>query len=123
MAKDISTIARTAYNAYVAKDRTAIEALIADDFSFTSPLDNGLDRASYFAICWPNSANTEGFEIIHLVEHGDQVFVTYEGRTKTSRFRNTEILTVRDEQIVEVEVYFGWNVPHKVPAGAHRDPK
>ena len=25
-------------------------------------------------------------------------------------------------KIVEVEVYFGWSVPHPVPAGTHRDP-
>jgi SnoaL-like domain len=115
--------AKAIYDAYVAKDRAAAERLIAKDFRFTSPLDNGLDRDSYFAICWPNSANTEGFEIVHMVEHGEQVFVTYEGQSKQTRFRNTEILTVRDGQIAEVEVYFGWNVPHDVPVGEHRDPK
>jgi hypothetical protein len=33
------------------------------------------------------------------------------------RFRNTEIVTVRDGQIVEVEVYFGWSIPHKAELG------
>ena len=104
------------------KDRAAIEALIAADFRFTSPLDNGLDRESYFATCWPNGESIEGFEFIHMVTSGEQVFVTYEGQTEQSRFRNTEILTVRSGQIAAVEVYFGWNVPHEVPAGEHRDP-
>ena len=27
------------------------------------------------------------------------------------------MLTVRDGKIVEVEVYFGWNVPHPAPSG------
>jgi hypothetical protein len=27
------------------------------------------------------------------------------------------VLTVRDGKIVEVEVYFGWNVPHPGPSG------
>ncbi len=36
------------YDAYVRKDRTAIEALIAADFHFTGPLDNRLDRSTYF---------------------------------------------------------------------------
>lgn len=123
MTESIASIARACYDAYVAKDRAAIEALIADDFRFTSPLDNELDRKSYFATCWPNSANTEGFEFVHMVANGEQVFVTYEGQSKNARFQNTEILTVRDGQIVAVEVYFGWNVPHEVPAGEHRDPK
>ena len=122
MTEDISAVALSCYNAYVTKNRAAIEALIAEDFRFTSPLDNGLDRENYFAICWPNSATTEGFEFVHMVEHGDMVFVTYEGQTKQARFRNTEILTVRNGQIVAVEVYFGWNVPHDVPLNEHRDP-
>ena len=39
-ANDIVAIARVAYEAYVAKNRAAIEKLIAADFRFTSPLDN-----------------------------------------------------------------------------------
>lgn len=46
---------KTALRAYVDKVRGAIERLIAEDYSFTSPIDNDLDRQSYFARCWPNS--------------------------------------------------------------------
>ena len=78
----------------------AIEALIADDFHFTSPLDNRIDRATYFVRCWPNSATLAGFDFIHIVPDGDLVFVTYEGRsTSGRRFRNSEILTVHDGKI------------------------
>lgn len=115
---DPAAVARSAYEAYVSKDRAAIEALIADDFHFTSPLDNRLDRTAYFARCWPNSKTTEGFDFIHLVPYGDQVFVTYEARgLGARRFRNTEIVTVRRGQIVEIEVYFGWDLPHKAALG------
>jgi len=111
-------IARACYEAYVAKDRAVIEALLAEQFHFTSPLDNRLDRATYFTRCWPYSEKTEGFDFIHLVPEGDKVFVTYEGRsTGGHRFRNTEIITVKGDQIVEVEVYFGWSIPHEAPAG------
>jgi hypothetical protein len=49
--------------------------------------------------------------------------LTYEADTTGGkRFRNTEVLTIRDGRISAVEVYFGWNVPHDVPAGDHRDP-
>ena len=115
---DAVSIARAAYAAYVSKDRAAIEALIADDFHFSSPLDNRLDRAAYFARCWLNSKTTEDFEFIHLVQHGEQVFVTYEACSKGGRrFRNTEIVTVRRSKIVEVEVYFGWDLPHQAAIG------
>jgi ketosteroid isomerase-like protein len=115
-------IACACYEAYVARDRTAIEALLAENFHFTSPIDNRLDRATYFARCWPNSKRIEGFDFIHLVSEGDKLFVTYEGRnTDGHRFRNTEIITVRGNQIVEVEVYFGWSIPHEAPAGGFID--
>ena len=113
-----AAIARAAYEAYVTNDRAAIEKLIAEDFHFTSPRDNRLDRETYFSRCWPNSKMIDGFDFIRLVTNGDRVFVTYEGRnTDGRRFRNTEILTIRDGHIVDVEVYFGWSVPHKAPLG------
>ena len=113
-----AAIARAAYQAYVTKDRAALEALLAQDFHFTSPLDNRLDRETYFRRCWPNSKVIEGFDFVHVVTDADRVFVTYEGRnTDGRRFRNTEILTIRDRRIVDVEVYFGWSVPHRAPQG------
>ena len=118
MKNDAVAIARACYEAYVAKDRAAIEALLADDFHFSSPLDNRLDRATYFARCWPNSETIEAFEFVHLVRDGERVFVTYEARSAGGHhFRNTEIVTVRGAQIVEVEVYFGWDLPHKAAVG------
>jgi len=116
------TIARAAYDAYVTKDRAALEALLAEDFHFTSPLDNRLDRETYFRRCWPNSKMIEGFDFINLVTEADRVFVTYEGRNADGhRFRNTEILTIRDDRIVDVQVYFGWSIPHRAPHGGFVD--
>ena len=116
-AKNVA-IARAAYEAYVTKDRAALDNLVAEDFHFTSPLDNRLDRETYFRRCWPNSKTIQAFDFIHVVTEGDRVFVTYEGRnTNGRRFRNTEILTIRDLHIVDVEVYFGWSLPHKAPHG------
>lgn len=121
--KDLTDVARRSYQAYVDKDRAAIEAVIADDFHFTSPLDNRVDRRTYFERCWPNSETISDFRFVHLVEDGDVVFVTYEGTANTvRRFRNTEVLTVRDGKIVEAEVYFGWNIPHEAPVGGFIDP-
>ena len=117
-ANGIVAIVRAAYESHVAKNRAVIEKLIATEFHFTSPLDNRIDRATYFARCWPNSERIDGFHFINLVPDRDRVFVTYEGHTNYGgRFRNTEIVTVRGGQIVEVEVYFGWSIPHKAELG------
>lgn len=117
MTTDLVALARASYEAYVSKDRAAIEALIADDFHFSSPLDNRIDRATYFARCWPNSAIIEGYDFVRFVADEERVYVTYDARTIEGRFRNTEVLTMRGDQIIEAEVYFGWSLPHPAPAG------
>lgn len=123
MEHDLLARARAYYQSYVDKDRAAIEALLAPDFHFSSPLDNRLDRATYFARCWPNSAVISAFKIENLVAGGDRVFVTYDGQGEgSSGFRNTEILSFRDGQVVEVQCYFGWPVPHRAAPGGFIDP-
>jgi len=118
MLEDPGDVARASYHAYVDKDRDAIEALIAPDFHFTSPLDNRLDRDAYLARCWPNSAMLASFEFVDVAVHGEYVYVVYEAVTAAGRrFRNAERLRVRDGRIVEAEVYFGWYVPHPAPDG------
>jgi len=113
-------IAKQSYLAFASGDRAANEAVIADDFSFTSPLDNQLDRATYFERCWPNNESIRGFEFIRVIAHEDEVIVTYEGTaTSGRRFRNTEVLTIENGKIRKVEVYFGWNVPHDAPQGGY----
>ena len=123
MDNDLLARARTYYRAYVDKDRAAIEALLAPDFRFTSPLDNRLDRVAYFDRCWPNSNVISEFKLENLVAEGDRVFVTYNGQGEGSKgFRNTEILSFRDGQLVEVQCYFGWPVPHPAAVGGFIDP-
>ena len=115
-------IARACLRAYVEKDRDATEALIANDFHFTSPIDNRLDRSTYFEVCWPNSAQLVRFDHIYGWEDADRAFLVCEAATsKGRRFRNAEVHTVRNGRLIETEVYFGWDLPHPVPSGLHRE--
>ena len=86
--------------------------MFADEFSFHSPPDPILDRAGYFERCWPHAGSTESFDFKRLTEIGDgEVLVTYEATTTDGRrLRNTEVLTIPDDRITKVEVYFGWNL-------------
>ena len=113
---------QTALQAYLDKDRGAIEAVIADDYRFTSPLDNGIDRATYFELCWPNSASMTAMNLLHSAEQGEYAFVVYEGEMAGKRVRNCEMHRVHGGRIVATDVYFGWNLPHQAPPGAHVDP-
>jgi ketosteroid isomerase-like protein len=104
-------LARASYAAYESGDPSALEELLADDFMFFAPPDPGIDRDTYWERCWPNAQAITGFEFERLFERGDEVVVTYEAtRADGTRFRNTEVLTFRGEQIVKAEVYFGWDL-------------
>lgn len=104
-------LARDCYLAYVSGDRSVVENLLSDDFTFFSPPDPGINRAAYFERCWPNAGATEAFDFVRLVENGDEVIVTYElTKTDGARFRNTEVLTFDGDKIRGAEVYFGWNL-------------
>jgi ketosteroid isomerase-like protein len=108
---DRTALARASYRAYETGDREALEHLIADDFAFWSPHDDGIDRATYFERCWPNHETLAIFDFKRVHEFGGEVVVTYEAERKDgSRFRNTEVLTFSGDQIVLAEVYFGWNL-------------
>ena len=116
------TVARACLQAYVSKDRAAIEALLHEGYHFTSPIDNSLDRATYMNVCWPNSSSMASIEDIYATEDGDRAFIVYEARTSNGkRFRNCEVHTVRNGKLIATEVYFGWNLPHQVPTGKHAD--
>ncbi len=111
-------IVRACFLAYEVKDRRAIEEILDNDFIFTSPLDNKIDRQTYLDRCWPISKNVHDFKLVNLVESGSQVFVTYISTLNSGKsFRNTEIFEVADGKIKSVEVYFGWDVPHKAAIG------
>jgi ketosteroid isomerase-like protein len=110
-AYDRLKLVRDCYGAYESGDRRVVDELLTDDFTFYSPPDPGIDRATYFERCWPNSALIEAFEFVRLVEAGDEVVVTYEStKTDGKRFRNTEVLTFEGDKIRKTEVYFGWDL-------------
>lgn len=120
MNKNPLNVVQACLRAYVEKDRSALESLIAADYSFTSPIDNALDRETYFAICWPNSNAIVGFDMVHEAQNGEMVFIVYEGRTNSGKkFRNSEVHTVRQGQLVRTEVYFGWDIPHRLAKNTH----
>ena len=120
---DAGKLVRSALKAYVKKDRKLIESVLAPDYHFTSPLDNQLDRDSYFEICWPHCEHFDSVHVVHLVVDGTKAFVIYEAVFAGQQLRNCERHTMRGGKLVETEVYFGWSVPHEVPFGKHQEEK
>ncbi len=99
------------YQAFASGDRGVIEAILSDDFRFSSPVDPDLDRAGYFERCWPGAGQGQRFDLVRMVPTGEEVIVTYEmtGRDGT-RGRNTEVLTFAGDRVQRAEVYFGWDL-------------
>ena len=103
--------ARELYVAFAAGDRDVVDRILAEDFTFSSPVDVGLDRAGYFERCWPGAGQQQQFEFVRLVETGEEVIVTYEMTGQDgARGRNTEILAFDGDRITGAEVYFGWKL-------------
>jgi ketosteroid isomerase-like protein len=110
-AGDRLKVVRAVYGAYESGDRAVVEQHLSEAFTFSAPPDVGIDRATYFQRCWPNSENTEAFDFKRLFEANEEVIVTYEATTTDGRrFRNTEIFGFDGDKISRVEVYFGWDV-------------
>jgi ketosteroid isomerase-like protein len=105
-------IVRASFDAYRSQDRDAAEKLIAQDFVFTSPQDDHIDRRAFFERCFPTADRLTSQETLELVGVGeDNVFILYEYELTTGeRHRNAELITVRDGQLVETQVFFGGRV-------------
>src|ERR1700731_3849888 len=99
---------RAIFAAYMANDREAVENALADDFRFTSPYDDEIDKTTYFERCWRNAEWIERHELERIFVEGDEAFATYKCVAKSGRnFRNTEFFTFEGDRIKRIDVYFG----------------
>jgi hypothetical protein len=107
--EEMAAATRANFRAYETEDRPAIEALIGNPFSFTSPFDDHIDRATYFERCWPNAGTMTGYDVQYLAPAGaDGVLVVYEARAKAGRMiRNAELHRFANGKLAAVEVFFG----------------
>ena len=108
MIDDNEAIVRAQFEAFRDRRRQDSEALLAADFTFTSPYDDAISRDAFFERCWPNGDRFEDLQIERVAADAKGAYVTYLVTTDTGeQFRNSEYLTVFDGQIHGVEVYFG----------------
>jgi ketosteroid isomerase-like protein len=102
------TVIRALFAAYLAHDRQAVESSFTDDFRFTSPYDDAIDKPAYFERCWRAGDWIERHDLERIVVDGDAAFVTYRCLAKDGKsFRNTEFFVFEDNRIRSIDVYFG----------------
>jgi len=105
-------LVRKYYGAYQERNRQTLADGLTDDFTFTSPYDDKLDKATYFERCWPNSQRMK-LSLEQIAVQGDEAFVRYRAVTPEGKeFRNTEFLTFRGDKLATVDVYFGASYLH-----------
>jgi hypothetical protein len=99
---------RLIFAAYLANDRAFVENALGDDFRFTSPYDDNIDKPAYFDRCWKGSDWIERHELERIFVQGDEAFVTYRCTARGGRdFRNTEFVVFEGDKVKRIDVYFG----------------
>ncbi|MBS1492379.1 MAG: nuclear transport factor 2 family protein [Bacteroidetes bacterium] len=105
---NIAGLIRKCFQAYEDKTREVIEEILSDDFVFSSPYDDFINREEYFKRCWPHSADMKKITVEKIFAEGSEAFARYECIMKDGKsFRNTEFFTAENGKIKSVDVYFG----------------
>ena len=101
-------IIRAIFGAYLSNNRKIVEDALTDDFRFTSPYDDEIDKPTYFERCWRNSDWIQRHELERIFVDGDEAFVTYRCVAQGGKsFRNTEFFTFAGDKVRRIDVYFG----------------
>jgi ketosteroid isomerase-like protein len=103
-------IIRKWYKAWVEKDEGQFEALMTDNFTFTSAAgDDHISRGTFKTRCWDTQANLiEKSDLERVITNGNEAFVKYLCYTTNGKsFRNVEYLRIRDGKVETLECYFG----------------
>lgn len=107
-ADDVAVMVRKLFSAFLSSDKKTAESLLSEDFTFNSPQDDHIDKATYFERCFPNSGQFRSHHIEQLFVQGNEALVRYKAELKNGKtFRNTEYIRLEGKQIKEVDVCFG----------------
>ena len=112
---------RKYYAAWERKEWNNLDALLAEDFTFSSPLDDHISKSAYKHGCWDTQSDLiKQFDLQQLTGSTGHAFVMYVCHTTNGRtFRNVEYFQLRDDKVKAVECYFGGKAsfPSAVSAG------
>ena len=96
--------------AYHRQDIKTATRLLADDFTFTSPQDDHIDKASYLERCFPTADRFRIGNLRSCLRETTASSALRDQLTTGDRYRNAEYITVRDGRLVETQVFFGGRV-------------
>jgi ketosteroid isomerase-like protein len=108
--KTYEEIVRRWYEAWEKKDQGQFEALMADNFTFTSAAgDDHISKSAFKTQCWDTQIDfIDRFDLERVFGSGNEAFVKYLCHTKNGKsFRNVEYFRLRDGKVETIECYFG----------------
>ena len=93
-------IVRKYYKAWEGKDWHPLDILLADDFTFTSPVDDHISKSAFKKGCWDTQiALIERHDLKQVIAAGNEAFVMYVCHTTSGKaFRNVEYLRLKGER-------------------------
>jgi ketosteroid isomerase-like protein len=103
-------IVRKWYAAWVNKDLGTFNALLADNFTFTSAAgDDHINKSTFKTRCWDTQINFIGaFDLERMTTGPEDAFVKYLCHTTNGKsFRNVEYLRIKNGKLESIECYFG----------------
>ena len=103
-------VVRKFFKAWEQKDWGPFDAILADNFTFTSPNgDDHISKESYKKNCWESQKDfVRNFDVELVMVKDSDVFLKYLCHTTNGKsFRNMEYHQVRDGRIEAIECYFG----------------
>ena len=96
------------YTAWEQKDWNSMTQILADGFTFSSPLDDHIKIDAVKERCWPNAGMIKTVDVQQVIMNGDVVFVIANGyNTDGKLFRNCDYFTIKDGKITSYECFFG----------------
>lgn len=103
-------IVRRWYSAWVNNDLDTFNALLADNFTFSSAAgDDHISKTTFKTQCWDTQvAFIGGMDLERINAGADDAFVKYLCHTKNGKtFRNVEYLRITNGKLESIECYFG----------------
>jgi hypothetical protein len=101
-------VVKAYYAAFIKKDWNLMQQILADGFTFSSPVDDHISVKAFKEKCWPNAYKIKKMDVDKIVINGDDAFVIYNGWTTTGKlFRNSDYFKLKGGKIMAYECFFG----------------
>jgi ketosteroid isomerase-like protein len=109
---------RAWYTAWEKIDWNTMTQILADGFTFSSPLDDHIKLNVVKERCWPNAGHIKSVDVQQVIMNGDAVFVIANGTTTDGKFmRNCDYFMIKDGKIASYECFFGPGINFPLNSG------